>query len=641
MVRSDSGFRRLFDGFQAAQLITYVGEPAVILDLFERSGYKSVDLIISENFNDVKGRLTIESVGKLKARMEEGSLRVYIPKPHNRIHTKLYLLEKNDCVRVLFTSRNLSSSRSLDIVLWFDAPPNHPFVVATRAMFKEHLEATVVFLGDLLDRIRSDPDAETQLIEAYLADPDATTDAIPVVLADATLRAMADPDVEVLTIQIPDRPKLRQRLEAEIAKAGYTVAESEGVYRVDNQRFRAVVSRVVQLPIMVVDRGRRRVTVMIDGTVADRASPPPSNVAEVWEALDHVERYIATIDLEQASTHEKTVHKTAMMEVLLYLFASPFSHELMQLMQHHYGLVQKRGPRFLLVHGQTHRGKTTFLAFVLSLVAGKRVDPLSAKTYFKEGFIRQALAYKTTFPLIFDDMLTVSSTQFEGIVKDYWEKNWNSRDPVPQLVFSTNRGSLRQSVVTRVKKVYFPVFIEPTPEKKKVLNQLREQEVSNHLFEWFAYTYLDLLSTHEQPPPDDDLYLARLALKRLYVFAGRTLPTYFPEDRFERLYDTSRTEWSDMLRELHKADLAESGDRILVQFHKDMSRDDVLPYAAILPLSIDHEVKGNTIIIHSAAQFRAWLPGEVSKTAPPSGVTGQHPPAPGVTQRLRKFFQRG
>ncbi len=639
-IRSDKSFQQLFTGYSRARLVTYVGGPAEILNLFERDQFDSVELIISENFNEVKGQLEAEIIRKLGALIEEGRLQLFIPKPKNKIHSKLYLLENPGRARLIFTSRNLFSSRSLDVALTYDLPSGHPFVNEAERIYREHLEATQPFFGDLFDRIRADPGAEKQLIEAFLADPDPSSDAIPVLLADAALHAIENPDLEVLTIQIPESKSQRKKLEAELSKSGFTVVE--GAYQVPNKAFRAVVARTVLVPVMTVDREHRRVHQLIGEEVLERAAAPPAVAEEVGAALQHIEDYFATVDLEHAPVADRTVQKTALFEVLLYLFASPFSHELMQLLQHHYGLVQKRGPRFLLVHGQTHRGKTTFLAFVLSLIAGRRIEPLSSKVCFKETFIRQALSYRTTFPLIFDDMLSVSTTQFEGIVKDYWEKNWRNQEPVPQLVFSANRSTLRPSVVTRVKKVYFPVFIEPTPEKKKTLNQLRERETSNHLFEWFAYTYLELLSAQQQPPPDDELFLARSAFRRLYGLAQRPLPDYFPAKPFEQLYDTSRSEWHDMVYGLRKADVKDTGDRILVEFHDDMGRDDVLPYATMLPLRMDHEVKGNTIIVGSAAAFRVWLPIEATPagTAPATPVLTPSPPRPTFGERLKRFVRR-
>ena len=442
VVRSDAGFRQLFEGFRTAHLVSYVAEPTLLLDLFDREGFVSVDLILSERFQDFRDRLNREAVRALMDRLEAGSLQLFVPRAHAHIHTKLYLLEDGERVRLLFSSRNLSASRSLDTVLIYDLDASHPFVGEVRRALETHREVTVPFFGDLLERIRSEPASAAQFIEAYLADPESATDAVPSLLADATRRAIVEPELEVLKIQIPESPRQRKRIETELAKTGsFAVRESEGVYHVDLGQFRGVVSRTVQVPVLIVDPKNRRLTELVSGDVRERSGPPPADPASVDRALELVERYAATVDAEAATPRQKEIHKTALFEVLLYLFAAPFAHELMKLYQQHYGLVQKRGPRFLLIHGQSHRGKTTYLAFVLALLAGVRVEPLSAKMQFREGFIRQALAYRTTFPLVFDDMLSISSPQFEGLVKGYWEKNWSRQEPVPQLVFSTNRGT--------------------------------------------------------------------------------------------------------------------------------------------------------------------------------------------------------
>ena len=638
VIRSDKTFPQLFTGYAKARIVTYVAGPSDILGLFERERFGSVELILSEDFNDLRNQLEVEVIGKLKELIESGRLSLFVPKPKNKIHSKLYILEGTGKVRLIFTSRNLLASRSVDIALYFDLPPEHPFVQETRRAYDQHLESTVPFFGDLFDKIREHPEEERQLIEAFLSGPDASTDTVPAILSEATHEAIQNPDKEVLTIRMPEGKGQRKRLEEQLEQVPHTVVD--GTYRVNPQQFRSVISRAVQLPIMDVDRERGRVSEMIDGDVVARSAPPPERREEVAAALAHVEDYLATIDVEHASDNEKKIHKTALMEVLLYLFASPFSHDLMRLWQSHYGLVQKRGPRFLLVYGQTYRGKTTFLAFALSLIAGRTIDPLSAKTFFKEGFIRKALSYRTTFPLIFDDMATISSAQFEGVVKNYWEKDWTGRDPVPQLVFSTNRTGLRQSVISRVKKVYFPVYIEPTPQKKKVLNQLRERESSNHLFEWFAHVYLELLSAQKDPPPEDELFLARSALQRLYSYAGRALPDFFPSTPFEELYDTREAEWKDLLFGLKKAEVRDTGGRILIEFHEDMSRDDILPYATMLPLATDHQEKGNTIIIQSPAVFRKWLslPEPASQQLPAASSAPAQPR--GLGAKLRSLLGR-
>lgn len=66
-IRSDKTFQQLFSGFSKARLITCVGGPGEILDLFERDRFGSVDLIISENFNEVKGNtITVNSAATFR-----------------------------------------------------------------------------------------------------------------------------------------------------------------------------------------------------------------------------------------------------------------------------------------------------------------------------------------------------------------------------------------------------------------------------------------------------------------------------------------------------------------------------------------------------------------------------------------------
>jgi hypothetical protein len=66
----------------------------------------------------------------------------------------------------------------------------------------------------------------------------------------------------------------------------------------------------------------------------------------------------------------------------------------------------------------------------------------------------------------------------------------------------------------------------------------------------------------------------------------------------------------------------------------------------MLPLNLDHEVKGNTIIIRSAQPFRDWLP--LAKQAPAEPLAPPPPPSPptpaghgGISERIKRIFKRG
>src|SRR2546422_8006094 len=332
---------------------------------------------------------------------------------------------------------------------------------------------------------------------------------------------------------------------------------------------------------------------------------------------------------------DSKVQKAAMFEAILYFLASPFFHEHMRTRRAKVGLVDRRGPLFLLVYGRSSNGKSTFLQFALKLIAGAAVTPLPAKE-FRETTLERARSVGTTFPLVFDDMTSVTDRKFEMIIKSYWEKHWNESEPVPTLIFSTNVPILKDWARTRVDKVLFPVYFQPDPEKKQELHQLLLEE--NHLFEWFSYLYLNEL-LKDLPVASDDLAVARKVMGSLYEYAGRQPPSFFSPQPFEILFGSGRLEWHDLLYGMKKAQLVEEGSRLRIDFTKDMQTGEVSYYESLLPMNLNKDRKGNTILIYSGEVFRAWLGGE-SAASPGQGIDATGIRKAGLLQRLRARMKK-
>jgi hypothetical protein len=203
------------------------------------------------------------------------------------------------------------------------------------------------------------------------------------------------------------------------------------------------------------------------------------------------------------------------------------------------------------------------------------------------------------------------------------------------MIFSTNTPTLHDWARTRVKKVVFPVYFQPDPSKKQVLHRLLMEE--NALFEWFAYLYTKRL--REEPEPrSDDLATARDVMRDLYAFAGRERPSYFLDDPVEQKFSSGRLEWHDLLYGIKKADLIQEGSRIRIEFKRDMQRDEVSYYESNLPLGLNKDRKGNTIIILAPEEFMTWI----GQGGIPQGMT---PPTlaksrPTLHQRLRSWRRR-
>lgn len=599
LIKSTRGFERLLEGFEAVRAVTYVASAQSILDFFS-SGYSRVELVLGECFTDVQGSLDPKTLERLTDLMKEGQLRIFAPR--KTIHSKLYILERPGLLRVLHGSRNLYPTGSWDSVAVYDLPPDDAKAREFIRHYEEHMEGCTRFLGDLVEHLRREPEKRKEIIEAFLQQgSNQDTAGIAVILRDATFQAVQNPNTEVLNIELPKETQAKKEVERVLEALRPSRTADQLVVRTHD--YLSFVERTIGMPVMVVDLGRSLVRLVMGGEVQDRASPLPDDPNEVNSALDHIERYLATADTEAASTRELAAQKAGMFEGILYMLAAPFFHEQMKIRRDRFGMVDRRGPLYLMLYGRSSNGKTTFLQFALKLLAGDSVSPLPGKE-FRETTLERARNLGTVFPLAFDDIASVTNRPFENIVKSYWEKRWFAANPIPQIIFSSNSPTLKDWGRTRVKRIVFPVYFKPTPTKKEELHKLLLDE--NRIFEWFANLYMQKL--REKPAaPADDLALAREVMRALYVFAGRPLSPDFPEKPVEQTFDTARLEWQDLINGIHKAELVPEGARTKVEFTPDMQKEDVNYYEHLLPMDINKQRKGNTILIYSPDAFLAWL----------------------------------
>src|SRR5439155_21171746 len=164
--------------------------------------------------------------------------------------------------------------------------------------------------------------------------------------------------------------------------------------------------------------------------------------------------------------------------------------------------------------------------------------------------------------------------------------------------------TLRDWARTRLKKVLFPMYFQPDSAKKQALHRLLLED--NRLFEWFAYLYVKRLR-QEPEPSSDDLALAREVMRELYAFAGSPPPSCFSDQPVDQKFSTGRLEWHDLLYGMKKANIIQEGSRIKIEFTPDIQRDEVSYYDSILPMGLNKDRKGNTILILAPDAFLSWL----------------------------------
>jgi hypothetical protein len=604
-------FDSLLSGFARLKAVSYVASPESLIALLDKLGLESIDLIAGDGHLAGMYRDTLQSKGvdfamRLLDLVESGRLRIHIP--GRTLHTKLYVLERADSMRLVQTSANLTENArqagQVNYAWYLDVDADHPFAAAVLKDYEAHLRDSSLFMGDLLDLLRRDSGERREIVEAWIqgkvsADDDAAAVMIFQDLSRQVLLQGGAEEEPIITVRLPEEERTRR--EAERLLAPLDAAIDRGEATVNGMSFVRHATQVTGLPLLQVDYDRRGVKLALNGSIHSLTGPLPAGTI-LAEDLAHIESYINTVD--SGETGDRLFAKTAMFEALLYVLWSPFAAGYMHARRTRYGLIDSRGPRFLYLFGPAQNGKTTFLRFALKLLTGQLVDPLRDNVFTKSR-VRASTSVGTSFPLVFDD-LTPSKDfkKFEEIVKSYWESWWQPGYVFPQMIFSSNTENLPEWAKSRVKHIDFDVHFAPDEKARSNLNEIFSRP--NNLFPSFAALYLDGVQSSGEFY-DDELKLARAAMQRLYEHAGCELPPFFPREPLESLFDPGQRRWRDLIYRMQMAKVRRERDRVYVDFAEAMQYREVQAYQAYLPQTIKNRLRGKTLIIDSRSSFDAWL----------------------------------
>ncbi|MBC8274080.1 MAG: phospholipase D family protein, partial [Chloroflexi bacterium] len=146
LIARRNDFEELFDGFIKMRAISYVVSPDLLLEFFDQRGYSEIEIVVGENLSEVyrkdleqKG---VEVTDRLAEYVERGVLRIFVPT--RTIHTKLYILERPELVRVIQTSANLTvtaqeARRQINYAWYLDIPSGHPLLDRLNQDYQSHL----------------------------------------------------------------------------------------------------------------------------------------------------------------------------------------------------------------------------------------------------------------------------------------------------------------------------------------------------------------------------------------------------------------------------------------------------------------------------------------------------------------------
>ena len=627
LITRRNDFEELFDGFIKMRAISYVVSPDLLLEFFDQRGYSEIEIVVGENLSEVyrkdleqKG---VEVTDRLAEYVERGILHIFVPT--RTIHTKLYILERPELVRVIQTSANLTvtaqeARRQINYAWYLDIPSGHPLLDRLNQDYQSHLRGCSLFMEDLKELLKQGADTDRKkLIEVWLKgtiteDQDIEIRGIFHQLSASLVEAVDSKEERVTVLQLPESELAKKKIERHLLPMK-PIAAGQNQVHVNNSAFIRYVFETHRIPLLILSRERGELLLGLD-TPLRILTETPTDSTSVYQGLELIEAYLNTVDLGESANPLSA--KTSMFEALLYLFSTPFANEYMKAKRARFGIIDMRGPRFLYIYGPSQNGKTTFLRFALKLMTGNIIEPLSRQDFTKTR-ITNTMLTESTFPLVFDDVDPSRTPGIEEVFKSYWERWWRDQYVSPQIVISSNSPRLKEWAKSRVKRIDFDVHFAPSEDAKEKLAKLFSQD--NSVFKWFSHLYINHLDSNELPS-DDELRLTRTVMKQLYEYAQRPLPAFFPAQPIEELYDPGRRDWQDLLFRLRKATIEQQGDRKLATFSKDMQHWEINDYQGYLPQTVKYQRKGNTIIIENPKEFDRWL--------------GQPPQAPGLLARIFK-----
>jgi len=615
VIKSQAAFDKLFFEYDFTKMraITYVASAQVLMKYIDK-GYQQIEIVVGkELFDDYKKSLAKEKkidIEDLISLVQNGRLKIFgATRP---IHTKLYILEGDDIVRVIQGSPNLTKTarKAHQInycwyVDFFKHDKSVPkFLKQITKDYNAHLGEYTYFMQDLVNELtKTEPERHEEIIQVWLEAELKSEDAEITRILDAigqkaVLITEDDASEEsLIQIEVDQSPSIQKRLNKELARFNANIKDN--VLSVDRTLY--LDQRNHPLPIMQLDFVNKRVMLGINGKVHNRtAKDIDKHLLDLY--LQNIENYMGMI--EQGIALNPKITKMFFFEALMYMFTSPFFNQYQESRLKYVGKVHKRGPRYLYLYGSTQNGKTAFIDFAMKLISGQEIESAHGRDMTADGILNARLR-GTVFPMVFDDLPPGKFRQkINSILKTYWEKDWRPGMAYPQPIFTSNTPKVPPWAATRMMKIEFNVLFDSNDEQSaQMLNTIRSQ--NNQLFTYFSRLYFEALEADEGYH-NDELYHARNIVVQLYGIAGRKLPGYFPKVPAEQIYDTDREQWHNLVYNTKQARIKKKRNELHITFDDGMLRE-VASFRSMLPTYIKSKSQGTLLIIENPADFNSWF----------------------------------
>jgi hypothetical protein len=615
IVRSWTSFESHFEEADRVWAVSYCDSPKVIVDLFDEYELQQLELVAGDA-TDYRERLTDEDaglVGRMERLRREGRLQIHVC-PNKTVHSKLYILGHNDGPYTLITgsanlTKNSWTNHTNHLAVWRAYEGSEVFEKFWND-YQAHVEDYgEPFLEDLTEQISEEPDEEREeVIRRWVAGRSTQRDEIEEVAATlgdkvaskAAENGAADDEAEISLSLNGYSESAEGRVKDEVQTIGGSAGPDS--VTLNTGQVGQFLERQFGIPGMWIEGGKLCFAPP-EGESRILSSPPPDDPGPISRALEHLERYLSSVD-RYGQTNEPEAVKAHMLETLLYFFWAPFATEHARAYLHHsVSSLDKRLP-FLYLQGESNSGKGTLLSFGLRLISGGSVtDPLDADDIGMSD-VRRARKAVSSFPLAVDDIEKSKIRQL-GPLRNYWS-GWESGRRFPTLIFTSNDRRPKEWFRNRSKMLSLNVMFDPSPEAEGEVQQLIKKD--NPLFGWIAHRLIRRYDAGAIEMSGDVLAPVRKAVFELYDRAGRDVPSYMAMEPAEKRHDAGQQEWK-RLAEDGRLQVRRRGEALYVTVGGELEHWEIGSLKRKLPTEMRAEQEGKRIVIRSPERFEKWLGG--------------------------------
>jgi hypothetical protein len=125
------------------------------------------------------------------------------------------------------------------------------------------------------------------------------------------------------------------------------------------------------------------------------------------------------------------------------------------------------------------------------------------------------------------------------------------------------------------------------------------------LFEYFSKAYFELFEKLDYD--DDEAFVARAAIKRLYEVGKRKIPDWMPlEKPLEELYKPTAVSLLKAIID-GSCSLKSTTDEIIIEFDENFQWFELKPYLDGIPNEFEMDRKGLKAFIRRPDRFKPWL----------------------------------